>query len=98
MEYSKGFEQLLLNSGLKASINGDVIIVKKAPIEGSALELSTMTIRGQGMGEIAEDSGSYTTGLVSVGSKTPTALKEHPANSVYHQSADDRGSAHHDFA
>ena len=74
----QGLEQLLLNSGLKASINGDVIIVKKAPIEGSALELSTMTIRGQGMGEMTEDSGSYTTGLVSVGSKTPTSLKDTP--------------------
>lgn len=74
----QGLEQLLLNSGLKASINGDVIIVKKAPIEGSALELSIMTIQGQGMGETTEGSGSYTTGLVSVGSKTPTSLKDTP--------------------
>ncbi|MFJ4375399.1 TonB-dependent siderophore receptor [Pseudomonas japonica] len=44
----------------------------------NALELGTTTISGQGMGEMTENSGSYTTGLVSVGSKTPLSLKDTP--------------------
>ncbi|MDU9389041.1 TonB-dependent siderophore receptor [Pseudomonas sp. zfem002] len=44
----------------------------------NVLELGTTTISGQGMGEMTENSGSYTTGLVSVGSKTPLSLKDTP--------------------
>lgn len=42
------------------------------------LELGVTSVSGQGMGEMTENSGSFTTGLVSVGSKTPVSLKETP--------------------
>ncbi len=46
--------------------------------EGGVLELSATSISGQGIGEMTENSGSYTTGLVSIGSKTPVSLKDTP--------------------
>ncbi|MCY1283356.1 Fe(3+)-pyochelin receptor [compost metagenome] len=52
--------------------------LQKRPDTGSAMELGATTIMGQGMGEATENSGSYTTGLTSVGSKTPTSLKDTP--------------------
>ncbi|MEG0859772.1 MAG: TonB-dependent siderophore receptor [Pseudomonas sp.] len=45
---------------------------------GAALELGSTMIQGQGMGEATEHSGSYTTGLTSVGSKTPTSIRQTP--------------------
>jgi len=46
--------------------------------ESGTLELGATSISAQGMGEMTENSGSYSTGLVSVGSKTPVSLKETP--------------------
>ncbi|WP_431484684.1 TonB-dependent siderophore receptor [Pseudomonas solani] len=71
--------QLLAGSGLQAVERqaGSYTLQPSASSE-SALELSQTLIMGQGMGEMTEGSGSYTTGLISVGSKTPVSLKETP--------------------
>ncbi|WZJ98480.1 TonB-dependent siderophore receptor [Pseudomonas sp. LPD2] len=45
---------------------------------GSALELGSILIEGQGMGMMTENTGSYTTEKVSIGSKTPTSLRQTP--------------------
>ncbi|MDD0984455.1 STN domain-containing protein, partial [Pseudomonas shahriarae] len=74
----QGLDRLLLNSGLVARLSDDVILIEKAPVQGGALELGATTIQGQGMGEMTENSGSYTTGLTSIGSKTPTRLRQTP--------------------
>ncbi|MBV6290190.1 TonB-dependent siderophore receptor [Pseudomonas aegrilactucae] len=74
----QGLDRLLLGSGLSARLSGDVILVEKAPTLGAALELGTTTIQGQGMGQMTENSGSYTIGLASVGSKSPTSLRQTP--------------------
>lgn len=74
----QGLDRLLLNSGLVARLSDDVILIEKAPVQGGALELGATTIQGQGMGEMTENSGSYTTGLTSIGSKTPTSLRQTP--------------------
>jgi outer membrane receptor for ferric coprogen and ferric-rhodotorulic acid len=74
----QGLDRLLLNSGLVARLSDDVILIEKAPVQGGAVELGATTIQGQGMGEMTENSGSYTTGLTSIGSKTPTSLRQTP--------------------
>ena len=74
----QALEQLLQGSSLTVQETGDGSYVVAAPASGGALDLGAITIQGQGMGEATENSGSYTTGLVSIGSKTPTSLKETP--------------------
>ncbi|MBB4866283.1 outer membrane receptor for ferric coprogen and ferric-rhodotorulic acid [Pseudomonas nitritireducens] len=58
----------------------------------SALQMSETIVMGQGMGEMTENSHSYTTGLVSVGSKTPVSLKDTPqsVSVITRQMIDDR--------
>ena len=74
----QGLDRLLLRSGLSARVSDDVILIEKTPAQGGAVELGATTIQGQGMGEMTESSGSYTTGLTSIGSKTPTSLRQTP--------------------
>ncbi|NER60969.1 TonB-dependent siderophore receptor [Pseudomonas sp. MAFF212428] len=89
----QGLERLLLGSGLSARLSGDVILVEKAPMLGAALELGTTTIQGQGMGQMTENTGSYTPSLTSVGSKTPTSLRQTPqsVSVITHQVIQDKG-------
>jgi outer membrane receptor for ferric coprogen and ferric-rhodotorulic acid len=76
---AQGLEILLSGSGLAASRTaaGNWMLYQLMNA-GAALELDTTMISGQGMGQATENSGSYTTGLVSAGSKTPTSLKNTP--------------------
>ena len=77
-EVNQGLAQLLGDKGLRGRLSGDVILIEKVAEGGASLELGATTIQGQGMGEATEHSGSYTTGLTSVGSKTPASLKGTP--------------------
>lgn len=71
--------QVLKGSGLTWRATGDTsVMLEKAPEASTTLELGETAIIGQGMGEMTENSGSYTTGAVSVGSKTPTSLRDTP--------------------
>nr|WP_256674516.1 TonB-dependent receptor plug domain-containing protein [Pseudomonas sp. ALS1131] len=75
----QALQRLLQGTGLTVQETGDGSYVIAEPASaGAALNLGAITIQGQGMGEATEGSGSYTTGLVSVGSKTPVSLKETP--------------------
>lgn len=70
---------LLEGTGLKAVQASDGNwSVQPAASAGEALELGSTLIQGQGMGESTENTRSYTTGLVSVGSKSPVSLKDTP--------------------
>ncbi|QLF94229.1 TonB-dependent siderophore receptor [Pseudomonas sp. ABC1] len=72
-------EQLLYGSGLRWQLGEDGSVTLAPALESALMELETTSIiAGQGMGESTEHSRSYTTGLVSVGSKTPTSLRETP--------------------
>ncbi|MDU8357188.1 TonB-dependent siderophore receptor [Pseudomonas syringae group sp. J309-1] len=76
LEPLDALRRLLDGSGLTYQKQGSTLIV--SPRNDSAIELGATSIQGQGMGEATENSGSYTTGLTSVGSKTPTSLRQTP--------------------
>ena len=75
---SEGFAQILAGSGLQAEpqANGTYVL-RVVPTFGSALELGATNINGQLLGATTEDSGSYTTGAVTIG-KGQHSLKETP--------------------
>jgi outer membrane receptor for ferric coprogen and ferric-rhodotorulic acid len=72
--------QLLDGSGLQAVERqaGSYTLQPTQDDAESALQMGETTIMGQGMGEMTENTRSYTTGAVSVGSKTPTSLRYTP--------------------
>jgi len=76
----QGLNLLLLGSGLGASqaANGNWMLDPVVTAGGTAMELGSTLVSGQGMGEMTENTGSYTSGAVSVGSKTPTSLRYTP--------------------
>lgn len=78
MEPQAALDIMLRGAGLSYRIESDTVIISNPSSTGAAVELGSTSIVGQGMGEATENSGSYTTGLVSVGSKTPVSLKETP--------------------
>lgn len=79
MTVQQALERLLKGSDLTVQQTSDGSFVIAAPVaSGAVLDLGAITIQGQGMGETTENTGSYTPGLISVGSKSPTSLKETP--------------------
>ncbi|WP_122662237.1 TonB-dependent siderophore receptor [Pseudomonas viridiflava] len=76
LEPLDALQRLLDGSGLTYQQQGSTLII--SPRNDAAIELGATSIQGQGMGEATENSGSYTTGLTSVGSKTPTSLRQTP--------------------
>ncbi|MFJ7312810.1 TonB-dependent siderophore receptor [Pseudomonas sp. NPDC098747] len=77
-QLSEGFARILGGSGLQAEpqANGTYVL-RPAPPTGSALELGATNINGQMLGATTENSGSYTTGAVTIG-KGEHSLKETP--------------------
>ncbi|MNZ20754.1 Ferric-pseudobactin receptor precursor [compost metagenome] len=75
-----GFATLLDGSGYRISHSdsGYVLLPIVDAQSGQTLELGVTTVAGQGMGESTENTGSYAPGLISVGSKSPTSLRETP--------------------
>lgn len=73
-----GFATLLAGSGLQAvrQANGSYILLP-SPGDGT-LELGATSVTGTRLGAITEGSGSYTSGQVAVGGKTPHSLRETP--------------------
>ncbi|MNM53716.1 Fe(3+)-pyochelin receptor precursor [compost metagenome] len=90
-EVTAGLARILADSGYRAEQQADdsyLLVPHASASAGTVMELSATTIQGQGMGEATENSGSYTTGLTSVGSKTPTSIKDTPQSvSVISQQA-----------
>ncbi|WP_312936090.1 TonB-dependent siderophore receptor [Pseudomonas sp.] len=81
MEPGQALDLLLINAGLTYRIDNGTVIInapRSGAGAGAALELESTTIIGQGMGEATENSGTYKAGLTSVGSKTPTSIRETP--------------------
>lgn len=75
----QALQRLLQGTDLTMQESADGSFVIARPLANdSSLELGAITIQGQGMGQATENSGSYTTGLVSVGSKSPTSLRQTP--------------------
>ena len=76
-----GFAVLLAGSGYRVerSDNGYRLVAEpQAAVSSEAMELGVTTVAGQGMGQSTENTGSYAPGLISVGSKTPTSLRQTP--------------------
>lgn len=76
LEPLDALQRLLEGSGLTYQQQGATLVISRR--NDVAVELGTTSIQGQGMGQATENSGSYTTGLTSVGSKTPTSLRQTP--------------------
>lgn len=79
LSVEQALQHLLRRSALsiEKTVDGTFVVAGPAPAD-NALDLGATLIQGQGMGEATEGSRSYTTGLVSVGSKTPVSLKDTP--------------------
>lgn len=71
---------MLEGTGLTAvqAADGNWSLQRVGKEAGTALELGSTVIQGQGMGMMTENTGSYTTERVSIGSKTPTSLRQTP--------------------
>jgi outer membrane receptor for ferric coprogen and ferric-rhodotorulic acid len=76
LEPLDALQRLLDGSGLIYQQQGSTLIISRR--NDAIVELGATSIQGQGMGQATENSGSYTTGLTSVGSKTPTSLRQTP--------------------
>lgn len=75
---SEGFARVLGGSGLQAQPQSNgTYVLQPAPGAGSALELGATNINAQALGATTENSGSYTTGAVTIG-KGEHSLKETP--------------------
>ncbi|BBP60223.1 TonB-dependent receptor [Pseudomonas sp. St316] len=73
-----GFARILDGSGLQAEpqANGTYVL-RRLPANGSVMELGATTIEAQMLGATTENSGSYTTGAVTIG-KGEHSLRETP--------------------
>ncbi len=78
LEPAAALDILLRKTDLHYRIEHDRVYVTAPVAPLLAMELDALAIQGQGMGEMTENSGAYTTGLTSVGSKTPTRLSQVP--------------------
>ena len=79
LSVDQALQRLLRGGALRMEKTADGSYVIAAPVAASEpLTLGATLVQGQGMGEATENSGSYTAGLVSVGSKTPVSLKDTP--------------------
>ncbi|WP_422419450.1 TonB-dependent siderophore receptor [Pseudomonas sp. GZD-222] len=74
----QGFAQLLGSSDLKVvrSSSGDYVLLPQP--QDTVLELGATSINATGLGAMTENSDSYTTGAISVGSKIAQSIKEVP--------------------
>lgn len=83
--------QLLRGTGLQAIRERDGRYSLVSAQQGDALELAPSTVNADGLGDVTEGSGSYTTGSVSVG-KAPQAIKDTPqtVSVISHQRLEDQ--------
>lgn len=74
----EGFSRILAGSGLQAEPQSNgTYVLREVPSAGSAMELGATNITSQVLGATTENSGSYTTGAVTIG-KGEHSLKETP--------------------
>ncbi|SEP10210.1 TonB-dependent receptor [Pseudomonas sp. NFACC39-1] len=73
-----GFGRILGGSGLQADLQANgTYVLRPVPANGSAMQLEATTIEAQMLGATTENSGSYTTGAVTIG-KGEHSLRETP--------------------
>lgn len=73
-----GFARILGGSGLQADLQANgTYVLRSVPANGSAMQLGATTIEAQMLGATTENSGSYTTGAVTIG-KGEHSLRETP--------------------
>lgn len=74
----EGLARLLAGSGLQAQrqANGAYVLVPAA--KDGSLQLGATSITGQALGEVSENTGSYTTGSTTTATKLNLSLKETP--------------------
>lgn len=74
----EGLARLLAGSGLQAQrqANGAYVLVPAA--KDGSLQLGATSITGQALGEVSENTGSYTTGSTTTATKLTLSLKETP--------------------
>lgn len=83
MEPDQALMRLLMGSDLTFRIENNTVLLISTRTSDTDIDTDTMvigetSIMGQGMGQATENTGSYTPGKISVGSKSPTSLKETP--------------------
>lgn len=79
VEADVALQQMFKGTGLNYQIDGNVVTLPggKTTNDG-ALLLNTTAINALGLGELTENTGSYTTGAAAVGSKVARSLREVP--------------------
>ncbi|WP_338647035.1 TonB-dependent siderophore receptor [Pseudomonas sp. ML2-2023-3] len=71
--------EVLKGSGLTwRATGGNSVMLEKPPESGSTLQLGETSIQGRVMGEVTENTGSYTTGAMQTATKLPLTLRETP--------------------
>jgi len=71
--------EVLRGSGLTWRATGDnSVMLEKVPESDSVVQLGETSIQGQLMGEVTENTGSYTTGIMQTATKLPLTLRETP--------------------
>ncbi|WP_263142770.1 TonB-dependent receptor [Pseudomonas sp. RIT-PI-AD] len=78
LESDTALQLLLDGTGYGFHIENGTVILEARTASTEGITLQPTAITSQGMGEVTENSGAYTTGAVSVGSKTPTSLRYTP--------------------
>ncbi len=76
----EGFATLLAGSNFQVVAQGNgsyVLIARPEALADGAIELGAISVTGSGLGSVTENSGSYTTGAVSIG-KSPQTLRRTP--------------------
>lgn len=78
LSVEQALEQLTGRSGLQLQKADDGSYLIALPSKDAALKLGSTTIKGQGLGDTTENSGSYTTGTSNTSTKLPLTLRETP--------------------
>ncbi|WP_220814892.1 TonB-dependent siderophore receptor [Pseudomonas paralcaligenes] len=76
MDSSAAVSRLLQGSGLRYRMEDGALLLLP-PSDGSTVELGATDINSTGLGATTENTGSYTTGSVSIG-KLPASIKDTP--------------------
>ncbi|MDD2056462.1 TonB-dependent siderophore receptor [Pseudomonas sp. GD03860] len=77
----QALERLLAGSGLQALAmgNGGFRLIPAEPASAGAVALAATSVVGAAtLGELTENTGSYTSGAIGAGGKTPRSLRETP--------------------
>ncbi|MDH0647831.1 TonB-dependent receptor [Pseudomonas sp. GD03867] len=71
--------RLIQGTGITYQVEGNVVTLSGGfDTSSGAINLDTTSVTASQLGNITENTGSYTAGAVTVGGKTPTAMREIP--------------------